>query len=265
MTNSFSAMLRPPKISGKTWKVWMRNWDVFMKTYKVNFIPPFLEPVLYLLALGFGLGFFIQKIGDVSYAAYIAPALLAISMMYSAFFECTFGSFVRMYYQKTFDAIVATPLSLEDVIAGEILWGATRSIINVGIMFLVVVAFGLVEFPSALVVVPFAFLAGLLFASVGMCFTAISPNITTLNFPIYLFITPMFLFSGTFFPLSILPQPIRVLAVAILPLTHVVSVSRAATLNQFEVFQLFNLVWIIAVTITFFVISINLMKRRLVT
>ncbi len=265
MTASFAVYIKPPRITSKLWKVWMRNRDVFMKTYKVNFIPPLLEPILYLLALGFGLGFFIQQIGDVSYATYIAPALLAIAMMNSAFFECTFGSFVRMYYQKTFDAIIATPLSLEDVIAGELLWGATRSIINVAIMFPVIVAFGLVKLPSALLVIPFAFLAGLLFAALGMCFTAIAPNIMTLNYPFYLFITPMFLFSGTFFPLSILPLPIRVIAISALPLTHVVSISRAATLASFEVFQLYGLVWIIAVTIPLFIISINLMKKKLIT
>lgn len=115
-----------PRLSNRVWKVWHRNKDVFMKTYKVNFLPPLLEPILYLFALGFGVGSFIDVIEGMSYPQFIAPALISISIMNSAFFECTYGSYVRMYYQKTFDAIIATPLSIEEVITGELLWGATR-------------------------------------------------------------------------------------------------------------------------------------------
>jgi len=196
------------------WKVWQRNRDVFFKTYLVNFLPPFVEPVLYLLALGYGLGLFVGEIDGVPYVSFIAPALLAISMMNSSFFECTYSSFVRMYYQKAYDAMVATPLSIEDVIAGELLWGATRSLIYTTAMLVVLIAFGVVALPSSLLVIPFSFLAGLLFSGIAMCFTAISPSIDTLNYPAFLFITPMFLFSGTFFPLSVLPGPIQVFAMA---------------------------------------------------
>ena len=122
--------------------VWRRNFDVFTKT-AVNFFPSLLEPILYLLAFGFGLGGYITNIQGQSYLAYIAPALVAISIMNGAFFECTFASFVRMYFQKTFDAIVATPVSVEEVVAGELLWGATRSTINSTIVLAVVAAFGL--------------------------------------------------------------------------------------------------------------------------
>ena len=123
-----------PKLSYRMSMVWLRNKDVFMKTLALNFLPPFLEPLLYLFALGFGLGMFVENIEGVSYARFIAPGLVSVTIMYASFFECTYGSYVRMYYQKTFDAIIATPLSIEDVIAGEILWGATRSCINASIM-----------------------------------------------------------------------------------------------------------------------------------
>lgn len=253
-----------PKLSYRVKMVWRRNWDVFIKTYKVNFIPPFFEPLLYLFALGFGLGTFIDEIEGISYARFIAPALISISIMYSAFFECTFSSYVRMYYQKTFDAIIATPLSIEEVITGELLWGASRSLINATIMLPVIGVFGLIDLPYSLLIIPFSFLAGFLFAAIGMCFTAISPNITTLNYPAFLFITPMFLFSGTFFPLSLLPEPIQYFALAVLPLTHVVSVVRGLTLASIGILMLFNLVWIIVVSLIFFLLSVNLMKIRLI-
>jgi lipooligosaccharide transport system permease protein len=253
-----------PKITKLSLKDWQRNRDVFTKTYRVNFIPPFLEPLLYLFALGFGLGTFLGKIEGITYTTFIAPALISISVMNSAFFECTYGSFVRMYYQKTFDAMIATPLSLEDVIAGELLWGATRSLINGTIILLVVSAFGLVNFSLALLILPIAFLGGFLFASLGMIFTAISPNIDTLNYPTFLFITPMLLFSGTFFPLSVLPNALQKLALAVLPLANLVSINRGLTLKNLGWLQLFNLAWILIVSIILAIVAINLMRKRLI-
>jgi lipooligosaccharide transport system permease protein len=139
----------------------MRNKDVFMKTYKTNFLPSLLEPVLYLLALGLGLGGFVQLIDGEPYINFIAPALVAVSMMFSSFYECTFASFVRMYFQKTFDAIIATPVTIEEVITGEMLWGATKSLINSSIVLAVIVAFGVVPSPMLLLIPPLSFLVGL--------------------------------------------------------------------------------------------------------
>ena len=251
-------------ITGRVQSVWRRNWDTFLRTYRVNFIPPFVEPVLYLLALGFGLGTYIEAVDGIPYPVFIAPALVSISVMYSSFFECTYSSFVRMYYQKTFDAIIATPVSIDEVIAGEMLWGATRGMIYATLMLPVLLLFGVVTMPSSLLLIPFAYLAGLLFAGIGMCFTAITPSIDALNYPAFLFITPMFLFSGTFFPLDLLPQPIQYFALAALPLTHVVSINRAITLSAFSPANLFSLAWIAVATVFFFVLAIRLMRRRLI-
>jgi lipooligosaccharide transport system permease protein len=244
--------------------VWRRNWDVFFKTYKVNFLPPVIEPVLYLLAIGYGLGFFVGEIDGVPYVRYIAPALLAISMMNSAFFECTYSSYVRMYYQKMFDAIIATPLSIDDVIAGELLWGATRSLLYTTVMLIVLIAFGVVDLPASLLVLPFSFFAGLLFAGIAMCFTAITPSIDALNYPSFLFITPMFLFSGTFFPLTVLPPLVQLLAIILLPLTQLVIVTRSLTLTTLSPLFLYSLAWIAVVTVIFFLLSTWLMRRRLI-
>ena len=93
-------LLSVPSISGNVWTVWLRNADVFRKTWTVNLIPPFIEPFLYLLALGFGLGGFVGQIGGISYIVFIAPAIVAISIMNSGFFECTYGSYVRMYLRE---------------------------------------------------------------------------------------------------------------------------------------------------------------------
>lgn len=263
MNDTFS-LLRIPKLSYRVWKVWKRNKDVFMKTYKTNFLPSLLEPVLYLLALGFGLGGFVEQIDGQAYIKFIAPALVAVSIMYSSFYECTYASFVRMYFQKTFDAIIATPVNIEEVITGEILWGATKSLINSSIVLAVIVVFGLVSSPLFLLIPIVSFLAGLLFASIAMCFTAILPNIDSFNYPGFLFITPMFLLSGTFFPLASMPDFLQIAAQLFFPLSNVVIVVRSLTLGSIQVFILFNVVWMLILTPIFFVLSINLMKKRLI-
>lgn len=260
---SFLKYFRPPKVSRLAWKVWLRNKDVFGKTYRVSFIPPFLEPLLYLFAFGFGLGFFVREINGTPYTVFLAPALVAISIMNSGFFECSYNSFVRMHYQKTYDAIIATPLNIEDVIAGELLWGATKSLMNAGIILLVVSAFGLVDPTLVLLVLPLSFLGGLLFSSLGMLFSAITPNIETLNYPVFLFITPMLLFSGTFFPLAILPEAFQALAF-VFPMTHLVSVTRGVTQNSVGWPQFYAVVWLFVATVVLTMLAINLMKRRLI-
>lgn len=260
-----------PKLSYRVWKIWHRNFDVFTKTIKVNFLPSLLEPILYLLAFGFGLGGFIPSIQGQSYIAFIAPALVAISVMNGSFFECTFASFVRMYFQKTFDAIVTTPVSVEEVVAGELLWGATRATINTTIVLAVVAAFGLVSSPLFLLVIPLAFFGGLMFASMAMCFTSLAPNIDFFNFPSFLFLTPMFFLCGTFFPLTSLPSAVQGVAMAVLPLTHVVNLTRGLVSGHLESILGLNpaaliaisFAWIIGVTVFFFILSINLMKKRL--
>ena len=261
-----------PKLTYRVWRVWRRNFDVFIKTIHVNFLPALLEPILYLTAFGLGLGALIGGgaiSGYSSYIQYIAPGLVAIAVMYGSFFECTYASFVRMYFQKTFDAIIATPINLDEVIAGELLWGATRATINASIVLCVVAAFGLISSPLFILVPVLAFFGGLLFASMGMCFTALAPNIDFFNFPAFLFLTPMFLLSGTFFPI---PDPIQGVALGILPLTHVVSLLRGLIVGQFptlaslqsETIIFLNITWITIAAIVFFLLSIHLMKKRLI-
>ena len=169
-----------------------------------------------------------------------------------------------MYYQKSFDAMIATPLSIEDVIAGELLWGATRSVMHVAIMLPVLAVFDVISFPGSLLAIPLAFLGGMMFAGIGMCFTAITPGIDTLNYPAFLFITPMTLFSGTFFPLALLPQVLQYGAIVFLPLTHLVAAMRMCTLPAFSWTVILSLAWMGILALMFCTLSINLMKRRLI-
>jgi len=256
------------QVSRRSWAVWQRNKDVFFFTWKTNFLPPFLEPILYLLVLGFGFGALVTQLpppyDQISYQQFLAPGLIAISVMYGAFFECTYGSFVRMHYQKTFEAIVATPLTIEDVITGEILWGATKSLINASIVTLVVALFGLASFPGILIIPLIAFLGGLAFACIAMMFTALVPNIDSFNYPFFLFITPMFLVGGTFVPLEQFPAWVRDLAL-VLPLTQVSIIVRDLCLGWWMWEDLIGIVYLLVLTAITFYAAVWMMRRRLVS
>lgn len=247
--------------------VWQRNMAVYRQTWKISFVPPLLEPLFYLLAFGVGLSALVGEVryggAALSYAAFIAPSLIAINIMQSAFFENTYASFVRMYYQKTFDAMLATPLSLPEVITGEILWGATKSVIGTAIMLVVVSAFGYIRYPEGLLILPAALLGGVAFGAAAMLFTALVPNIETFNLPIFLFVTPMFLFSGTFFPLDSLPPWAARLALT-LPLTHLVHLVRELSLGRIGSGLLWSAGYLLLFGAILFPLALHRMARRLV-
>ncbi|MDD3642688.1 MAG: ABC transporter permease [Candidatus Krumholzibacteria bacterium] len=259
------ALLR--NISYRAAYVWRRNLDVNLVTWQTNFLPPILEPLLYIVAFGFMLGRYVERIAwagiELDFLTFVAPGMISVAILYHSTFECMYGSFVRMYYQKTFDAIIATPLLIEDVIAGEILWAASKSFFAASIMLVIVSFFGLVEYPSGLVIVLLAFVGGVMFGSFGMIFAAICPSIDTMNLPVFLAVTPMFLFSGTFFPVEGLPAWGRAIA-AVSPLTHVVAVARAASLGVLSTAFLPSALYIVAVGAGLFLLAVHLMKRRLV-
>ena len=247
--------------------VWLRNWTVYRQNWKIGFLAPLLEPLFYLLAFGYGLSALVGRIRDqgaeVSYTAFIAPALIAINIMNNAFFENTYSSFVRMYYQKTFDAMMATPLSVDEIITGEIVWGAAKSVFSTMIMMAVISLFGLISYPAGLLLIPLAFVGGLAFGAIGMYFTGIVPHIDLFNLPFFLFITPMFLFSGTFFPVENLPPWAQYMAMA-LPLTHLTLLARSLCYSRFEGDMLWSLACLIAFGAIFFPLALRKMRQRLI-
>ena len=260
-------MSRGRRITLRFLAVWRRNFIVYQRIWKVNFLPPMLEPLLFLLAFGLGIGGMVGQVeyaGQVmSYPRFIAPALIATAMMQHSFFETTFSSFVRMYYQKTFDAMLATPLTLEEIILAEVVWGATKALFAVCLMLGVVSFFGYFSWPSALLVLPLGFLGGLVFASVGMYFTAITPSIDMFNLPIFLFITPMFLFSGTFFPVDSLPGWAQILAKT-LPLYHLAELSRQVLFGLYRASGLYSLAYLLICGGICLPLCIKAMRKRLI-
>jgi lipooligosaccharide transport system permease protein len=252
-----------PKISLRFGRVWRRNLDVWLKYYKASLVGNLGEPFLYLIALGFGVGRFIQEIEGVSYLQFIAPGLVAASAMNSASFECTFGSFTRMTVQKTFHAIVATPISMEEVVVGDIFWGASKSLLSGTVILLAVFAIGLISSPFFLLIIPLIFLVGIMFASLAMLVTAMAPSYDFFSYFFTLAVSPMFLFSGIFFPLNDLPEWAQALA-WLLPLTHVVNIFRSLAFGTLTYTIFFDLIWISVFTLVVFCLSVNLIKKRLI-
>ncbi|MEJ2470663.1 MAG: ABC transporter permease [Desulfuromonadales bacterium] len=257
----------PRQISARSLRIWQRNFSIYRQNWKISFLPPLLEPLLYILAFGVGLAVLVGEFDydgeTLSYTTFIVPALISVAIMYNAFFETTYNSFVRMYYQKTFDALLATPLNLEEIILGEMLWAATKSVIAATLMGLVISLCGFLAYPGALLVIPLAALGGLLFAALGMICTALVPGIETFNLPIFLGITPMFLFSGTFFPLQNLPGWAQTVA-HLLPLTHLVALVRGCSLHLWSNALWLSLLYLLVAVLLLLPLAIALMVRRIV-
>jgi lipooligosaccharide transport system permease protein len=242
--------------------VWQRHWTVYTKLYKTSFALNFAEPALYLVAMGFGLGAFVPAIHGRPYINYIAPGIIASSSVFAAVYECTYGTYIRMTFQKTFDAILATPVNLDDLVLGELLWGATKSMIF-GITIMIVVAlFGLVDSPLILLAIPFIFLGGLIFAELSLIFCALVPGIDSFSYFYTLFMTPLFLFSGIFFPLDAMPPIVARLAF-FTPLYHLVNVCRAFSAgNIFGAGE--GIFWIVLIVLILAPFPFRLMRKRVI-
>ena len=251
----------------RAFRVWQRDLDVYFTNWKTEFLPPLAEPILYVFAFGFGLGSLIHEVRyegrELTYLRFMAPGIVAVAIMFWSYFETTYSSFVRMYYQRTFDAILATPLLVEDVILGEMLWGATKAVIASTIMTVILGLLGLTSWPSSLWVLPLAVIAGIMFSALGLIITAVTKNISAFNLPMFLMIMPMFMFSGTFFPVSILPKWAMWFAWC-LPLTHVSFLVRAAVLGLSRGPLFWSAIYVAVLAVVFSALALRLMKRRLI-
>lgn len=257
------AFHRPDLRLRAAWRLWQRNAAIYRRTYKMNILPNFFEPVLYLVAMGLGLGAYLSQVRGVEYIDFIAPGLVATAAMFGTSYDVTFNAFVKLRFGKVYDAVMATPLTPEDIAAGELLWGTTRALIY-GVVFLAVAAlFGVVN--SWLVVfAPLAIaLIGMMFSVIGLSFTAVVPIIDYFTYYWTLFITPMFLFSGIFFPLDRLPGWVEIVAWFV-PLYQSVNLMRALVLTGDVSAALASAAWILVVTAAMFVVPLHLLRRRLV-
>ena len=244
-------------------RVFNRNMAVFKKTWKTNIAFNFIEPLLYLGAMGMGLGSFVGAINGVSYMQFIAPGMIASSAMWAAASECTYDSYVRMNHEKIYHAIVVTPINIMEVVTGELLTGTMKSVLYGTVILFVITALGLVASPFALLVPLVCFFCGIIFSELGMIWTGIVAKIDSFSYFFTLIVTPMFLFSGVFFPLSALPSFVQTVA-WFLPLYHIVVLLRSLVLGQITLILLGHALWLLVFAVLLFPIPLLLMKKRLI-
>lgn len=243
--------------------VWRRNASMYSHTWHLTVLPNFFEPVFYLTAIGIGIGAYINEMGGVSYVSFLVPGLLCVAAMNGASFEATYNVFVGLTFEKTYDAMLTTPIETDDIPLGELLWALTRTLIYGGGFFAVAIAFGSVPLPAgllALLVVP---LAGYLFSAIGYAFTLQIRTIDLFSFYYTLFLTPLFLFSDVFFPIAgRLPTWLLPFAEA-LPLLHPVRLARAAFAGTWSWFVVWDLAYIVAVATGLLFWARGILRRRL--
>lgn len=242
--------------------VWRRNFRVWQRLAIPSLLGNLADPLIYLLGLGLGLGALLPPVQGVSYLSFLATGTVAFSTMNAATFEALYSGFARAHQQKTWEAIMNAPLSLDDVMLGEMLWCATKSLFSGGAILLVITLFGLVPWQHALLALPLVLITGLCFAGIGFIATALAPGYDFFMYWFTLFISPMAMLSGVFFPIEQLPGFIRH-AAEVLPLGHAIMAIRPLLLHGDLAGMGLHILVLLAYAFTGILIARGLMRRRL--
>ena len=262
MTNSNTHTY--PPLRHRLFSVWYRHMRVYTKHIFSNGLPPFLEPLIFLTAVGLGLGRYIsQPMEGLAYAEFLGTGLLVTTAMFTSAFECSFGTFIRLEFQKVYDGMLAAPITVNNLIIGEIIWAATKGLFFSFAVLCILTIFGIVSLPYSLLGPLVGFVTAIMFATLSLLITSFVKTINHFNFYFTGFISPMFFFSGVVFPISNLPAFIRPIA-EIIPLTHSVRIARAVCTNNYKPILLLDLLYIVVFIIVVGYFAIRRLKKRLV-
>jgi len=251
-----------PQFSHAALMVTRRDFLAWVKYYKSSVLLNFGEPLTNLLALGFGLGAYVAKMNGVPFVDYIGPGLLAVTAMNAVTFDVTFEVYDRLNENGIYQAMITAPLSAGEIVAGELLWEACRSLLYGTVFFIVLLALGLVHSLWALLLPIPLFVTGMLFASPGLLVATWAHNHEQLFYYFTLVVTPMFLFSGVFFPIAHLPGPVRFI-IDLTPLYHVVNVTRALVLGRFTTSLWQDAMWVVGYAAILALFPARVLARRL--
>ncbi len=205
--------------------VWRRNFLVWRKLIAAAVLSNLADPLIMLFGLGYGLGALLPSVEGMSYIAFFAAGQLCTATMFTASFDSMFSGFARMQGQKTWDAILYAPLIIDDIVAGEIVWAASKAWLTGSTILGVAAVFGLATSPWVLLALPAAFLVGLAFSAMGLVMCVLARGWDFFSYYMTLVMTPMMMISGVFFPAEQLPAPLVMIAKA-LPLYHGVQIVR---------------------------------------
>ena len=243
--------------------VWLRHVTAFRRVWVVDLTAILLEPLFVLVGVGFGIGHFVENISPgFTYQDFIAPGIIVGNAMFHAIFECSWGAYQRMRTQAIYDAIITAPVNVNELAAGEIIWGATRAAMTTGAVLAAAAALGLIHSPLAVFVIPIGFLTGLVFGGVGLSFASIARSSHSLMLVFTTIATPLFFFSGTFFPVDSLPRWLQPVAWA-LPLTPAVHAARGLTSGDFGLGHVYAILYLLGLAAVFYPIATMLLRRRI--
>lgn len=222
-------MREHPFSAWSVFSVWNRNFQVYRKTWLVNCVPPLTEPLILLLSFGLGLSPLIRELfykgQPTNYLHFLAPGMVAMGLASQSYFEAAYGVFIRIRFQKTWHALLAGPISYNDIFAAEVLWASTRGLIAAVVTAAVAAAFGLIPVSQVITHIPLLFLGSLVFSGLGVFSAGCVRSIDQLNIPVFLFIIPMFTLCGAYFPRETLPSELQ-WVVAYLPFSALVDLLR---------------------------------------
>jgi len=253
-----------PPLYWRLFAVWNRHMRVYTKNIFSNGLPPFLEPLLFLAGVGLGLSAYItQSMEGLGYIEFLGTGLLVTAAMFTSAFECSFGTFIRLTFDKVYDGMLASPLTVNDLIVGEIIWAGTKGLFFSFAVLCILLVFGVIHSPSSLLSPLIGFLTGMMFATISLWITSFVRQINQLNFYFTGFISPIFFFSGVVFPTSNLPNYIQPL-VELVPLTHSVRLVRAVCANQYQMLHLWDLCYVVVFILVVGYFAVKRLRKRLV-
>jgi len=259
-----SKKITKPAIHKRLLSVWYRHMRVYTSNIFSNGLPPFVEPLIFLAGIGLGLGSYIKDtIEGMKYIEYLGTGLLVTTAMFTAAFECSFGTFIRLEFQKVYDGMLAAPITTNNLIVGEIIWAGTKGLFFSFAVLCVLSAFRIVSLPAGLLVPLVGFATAVMFATLSLFVTSFVKTINHFNFYFTGCISPMFFFSGVVFPVSRLPAFIRPVA-EIIPLTHPVRLARAICTGNYSWLLLLDLLYIVVFIAVVGMLAIRRLRKRLV-
>lgn len=254
-----------PPLYRRLYSVWFRHMRVYTRHMFSNGLPPFLEPLLFLAGVGLGLGAYInQSMDGLPYIEFLGMGLLMTSAMFTATFECTWGTFIRMEFDKVYDSMLAAPITAENLIVGEMLWAGTKGLFFSFAVLCMLSLFGIVNLAYCLLAPLVGFLTGIMFAAIGIFTTSLIKTINHFSFYFTGFISPMFFFSGVVFPISNLPTQLQPIA-ELLPLTHAVRLTRAVCTHIYHPILLWDLLYIALFILIMGYLAVTFLKKRLIS
>ena len=271
MTSSAPSIWRAPRLSLRFWPVFLRNLLVWRKLAIPSLVGNIAEPLMWLVAFGYGMGALVGQVSVVSagggdavkvpYILFLASGSICMSAMNAATFEALYSAFSRMHVQKTWDGIMNAPVSLDDVVLAEMLWAAFKSLFTVSAILVVMLALGISASPKLLLAWPILLGVGITFSCIAVVFNARAKGYDFFTYYFTLCLTPMMFLSGIFFPLEQLPAIVRLVS-EWLPLTNAVALVRPLFMDQWPAQATQHILVLVAYAAVGFWLALGLTRRR---